>query len=127
MKFREKPISSCLGDLLVYPVRVPNGKLPKGTKLSKTHLQSLRSMGIEHLLVASLQKNDMIYIYSDGFQDQFGGENGKKYMAANFKKFLLKISKEEEKKQNKLLEIELANWMKNEEQIDDICIMGVRV
>ena len=59
MKFGEKPISSCLGDLLVYPVRVPNGKLPKGTKLSKTHLQSLRSMGIEHLLVASLQKDDI--------------------------------------------------------------------
>ena len=74
-----------------------------------------------------LQKNDMIYIYSDGYQDQFGGKNGKKYMAANFKKLLLKISKEEEKKQSKLLEIELANWMKNEEQIDDICIMGVRV
>ena len=39
----------------------------------------------------------MIYIYSDGYQDQFGGENGKKYMTANFKKLLLKISKEEEK------------------------------
>ena len=47
-------------------------------------------------------------------------------MAAKFKKFLLKISKEDEKRQSKLLEIELANWMKNEEQIDDICIMGVR-
>ena len=43
------------------------------------------------------------------------------------KKIPPKISKEEEKKQNKLLEIELANWMKNEDQIDDICIMGVRV
>ena len=74
-----------------------------------------------------LKKDDMIYIYSDGYQDQFGGENGKKYMTANFKKLLLKISKEEEKKQNILLEIELANWMKNEEQIDDICIMGVRI
>jgi hypothetical protein len=48
-------------------------------------------------------------------------------MTANFKKLLIKISKEEEKKQNKLLEIELANWMQKEEQIDDICIMGVRV
>jgi serine phosphatase RsbU (regulator of sigma subunit) len=74
-----------------------------------------------------LKKDDMIYIYSDGYQDQFGGENGKKYMTANFKKLLIKISKEEEKKQNKLLEIELANWMQKEEQIDDICIMGVRV
>ena len=61
------------------------------------------------------------YDYSSDF------ENGKKYMAANFKKLLLKLSKEDEKKQNKLLEIELANWMKNQEQIDDICIMGVRV
>ena len=74
-----------------------------------------------------LQKNDMIYIYSDGYQDQFGGKKGKKYMRSNFKKLLLKISNEDEKKQNKLLEIELANWMKNEDQIDDICIMGVRV
>ncbi len=74
-----------------------------------------------------LKKDDMIYIYSDGYQDQFGGQNGKKYMAAKFKKLLFKISKEDEKRQNKLLEIELANWMKNEEQIDDICIMGVRV
>ena len=74
-----------------------------------------------------LKKDDMIYIYSDGYQDQFGGDNGKKYMTANFKKLLLKISKEEEKKQNKLLEIELANWIQKEEQIDDICIMGVRV
>jgi ligand-binding sensor domain-containing protein/serine phosphatase RsbU (regulator of sigma subunit) len=74
-----------------------------------------------------LKKDDMIYIYSDGYQDQFGGDNGKKYMTANFKKLLLKISKEDEKKQNKLLEIELANWMQKEEQIDDICVMGVRV
>ena len=74
-----------------------------------------------------LKKDDMIYIYSDGYQDQFGGDNGKKYMTANFKNLLLKISKEEEKKQNKLLELELANWMQKEEQIDDICIMGVRV
>jgi hypothetical protein len=40
---------------------------------------------------------------------------------------LKKISKEEVKKQNELLELELSNWMKNEEQIDDICIMGVRI
>ena len=100
----------------------------------KTFKGDSQAVGLETINIkpfkkhtVKLQKNDMIYIYSDGYQDQFGGKNGKKYMAANFKKFLLKISKEEEKKQSKLLEIELANWMKNEEQIDDICIMGVRV
>ena len=59
MKFGEKPIGACLGDLLVHSVRFPNGKLPKGTKLSKAHIQSLRSMGIERVLVASLQKEDV--------------------------------------------------------------------
>jgi ligand-binding sensor domain-containing protein/serine phosphatase RsbU (regulator of sigma subunit) len=100
----------------------------------KTYKGDSQAVGLETVNIkpftkhiVKLQKNDMIYIYSDGYQDQFGGENGKKYMAANFKKLLLKLSKEDEKKQNKLLEIELANWMKNQEQIDDICIMGVRV
>ena len=74
-----------------------------------------------------LKKDDMVYIYSDGYQDQFGGENGKKYKTANFKKLLLKISSQNEKKQLKLLEIEFANWMKNEDQIDDVCVMGVRI
>ena len=40
----------------------------------------------------------MIYIYSDGYQDQFGGENGKKYMTANFKKLLLKIEVKKKRK-----------------------------
>ncbi|MAW84606.1 MAG: hypothetical protein CL832_09475 [Crocinitomicaceae bacterium] len=100
----------------------------------KTYKGDSQAVGLETVNIkpfkkhsVKLQKNDMIYIYSDGYQDQFGGQNGKKYMAAKFKKLLLKISKEDEKRQNKLLEIELANWMKNEEQIDDICIMGVRV
>ena len=74
-----------------------------------------------------LKKDDMVYIYSDGYQDQFGGENGKKYKTTNFKKLLIKISSQDEKKQLKLLEIEFANWMKNEDQIDDVCVMGVRI
>ena len=74
-----------------------------------------------------LKKGDMVYIYSDGYQDQFGGDNGKKYMTTNFKKLLLRVSKEDERKQNKLLEKELGNWMKNEAQIDDICVMGLRI
>ena len=48
-------------------------------------------------------------------------------MTANFKKLLLRVSKVDERKQNKLLEKELSNWMKNEAQIDDICVMGLRI
>jgi serine phosphatase RsbU (regulator of sigma subunit) len=74
-----------------------------------------------------LKKNDMLYIYSDGYQDQFGGEKGKKYMAAKFKNQLLKISKETEDQQLSLLHKEFSSWIKDYEQVDDVCVMGVRI
>ena len=73
-----------------------------------------------------LQKNDMIYIFSDGFADQFGGEKGKKYMAGKFKKFLISIYKLSPQKQKEALEKEFKKWKGNEEQIDDVCIIGLR-
>ena len=74
-----------------------------------------------------LKKDDMLYIYSDGYQDQFGGERGKKYMAAKFKNQLLKMSKETEEQQLSLLDQEFSSWIQDYEQIDDVCVMGVRV
>ena len=74
-----------------------------------------------------LKKNDMLYIYSDGYQDQFGGAKGKKYMAAKFKKQLLKMSNESTEKQMTILEEEFESWSQNYEQIDDVCVMGVRI
>jgi serine phosphatase RsbU (regulator of sigma subunit) len=74
-----------------------------------------------------LKKDDMLYIYSDGYQDQFGGEKGKKYMAAKFKKKLLKMSKETEEQQLVMLDQEFSSWINNYEQIDDVCVMGVRI
>ena len=53
-----------------------------------------------------LQKNDMIYIFSDGFADQFGGEKGKKYLAGKFKKFLISINYLTSQKQKLALEKE---------------------
>ena len=74
-----------------------------------------------------LKKDDMLYIYSDGYQDQFGGERGKKYMAAKFKNQLLKMSKETEDQQLSLLDQEFSSWIQDYEQIDDVCVMGVRI
>ncbi|MDA9190099.1 molybdopterin-binding/glycosyltransferase family 2 protein [Alphaproteobacteria bacterium] len=59
MKFGEKPIADCLGDLLVHSAKTPDGKLPKGTKLTQNHIDILRLSGSENLLVASLQEDDM--------------------------------------------------------------------
>jgi serine phosphatase RsbU (regulator of sigma subunit) len=73
-----------------------------------------------------LEHGDMIYLYSDGYPDQFGGEKGGKYKARPFKNYLTRISGEPVKKQAALLETELLNWMGDEPQVDDILITGIR-
>jgi len=74
-----------------------------------------------------VKEGDMLYLFSDGFHDQFGGDKGKKYMSGKFYKFLLSISKEDTEKQSKLIENEFERWRGNIEQIDDVCVMGVKV
>ncbi|MEX2379870.1 MAG: SpoIIE family protein phosphatase [Vicingaceae bacterium] len=74
-----------------------------------------------------LQKGDQVYIFSDGYADQFGGPRGKKFMYKRFRDLLVKSSAESIDKQKEDLQIALNNWMKDEEQVDDILVIGVRV
>lgn len=70
---------------------------------------------------------DMLYVFSDGYSDQFGGDKGKKYYAANFQKLLLKIKNFPLEEQKQMLIKEFNEWKGDNEQIDDICIIGVRI
>ena len=74
-----------------------------------------------------IKKGDVIYLFSDGYADQFGGSKGKKFMYGKFKKLLLSIHEKEMAEQKRILDDTLKDWMIGQEQIDDICIMGVRV
>lgn len=74
-----------------------------------------------------LQKGDVFYIFSDGFQDQFGGEDGSKFKTKNFKKLLLEIHHKPMEEQHKILEETIDDWRGRWEQVDDIIVMGVRV
>jgi serine phosphatase RsbU (regulator of sigma subunit) len=74
-----------------------------------------------------LEKGDTIYIFSDGFPDQFGGEKGKKYKSGNFKKFLVSIQEHPMEKQRELLNTEFESWKGKLEQIDDVCVIGVKI
>jgi serine phosphatase RsbU (regulator of sigma subunit) len=74
-----------------------------------------------------LKKNDMLYAFSDGYPDQFGGPQGKKFMIRNFKNLLLKVHDLSLEEQKQLLEKTLNDWMQDYNQIDDILVMGVRV
>jgi serine phosphatase RsbU (regulator of sigma subunit) len=74
----------------------------------------------------SLEKNDMIYLITDGYPDQFGGYNERKLKYKPFKDILLRIYDKEMSKQMEVLEEELNKWKGNLNQIDDILIIGFK-
>jgi serine phosphatase RsbU (regulator of sigma subunit) len=74
-----------------------------------------------------LNSNDRLYVFSDGFPDQFGGPKGKKYMYGKFKRFLIQIHQKPMEEQNLLLKNEFQAWLGQEPQVDDVCIIGLKV
>ena len=74
-----------------------------------------------------VQKGDTIYIFSDGFADQFGGPRGSKYMKYNLKRLLSEIYTKPMSEQRNILEKEFEKWKGSADQIDDVTILGVRV
>ena len=77
--------------------------------------------------LVEVKKDDMIYMYSDGFQDQFGGLKDKKFMSLKFKNLLKDISHHSSQNQYLTLKKEFNQWKGSREQIDDVCVMGVRI
>jgi tetratricopeptide (TPR) repeat protein len=75
----------------------------------------------------SVEKDDVLYIFTDGYVDQFGGPKGKKMMASRFKKLLMEIHQLDIKEQLKKLDDYFESWRTEEEQIDDVCVIGIRV
>ncbi len=74
-----------------------------------------------------LEPGDTIYIFSDGYVDQFGGEKGKKYKARAFRELLLSIQHETMEQQRKRIDTTFESWKGDFEQVDDVCVIGVRV
>lgn len=74
-----------------------------------------------------LEKGEIIYLFSDGFIDQFGGPKNKKYMRGRFKKLLLSIHDKKLSEQRSILENEFNTWKQDYEQIDDVCVMGLKI
>jgi len=74
-----------------------------------------------------LEEDDSIYLFTDGFADQFGGEKGKKYKYKPFKKLLSELTSSPIKEHGTMIEKEFNDWRGDLEQIDDVCIIGVKV
>ncbi len=74
-----------------------------------------------------LQKGDQVYTLTDGFQDQFGGPKGKKYMIKNMREFILSNSHLSMQEQHQKINKVFSNWKGELEQVDDVCVIGVKV
>jgi len=76
---------------------------------------------------AKIQKSDILYLFSDGYVDQFGGDNDKKFSAVRFKELLEEIYDEPMQKQKEILDSTFNEWRASEEQIDDVLVMGIKI
>lgn len=74
-----------------------------------------------------LCKGDLIYTLTDGFADQFGGLNGKKFKSKQLQNKLIEISDKPMSIQKQILHDEFESWKNNLEQVDDVCIVGIKI
>ena len=124
MTAREVQFSSALRNLIV----VSDNKLEKieGNKfpIGGAQLDTERIF-TNHLKF--LKKGDMIYMFSDGYADQFGGEKGKKFMIKKLHETLLHVNTLSMQEQRTSLHKSLEDWKGNHSQVDDVLVIGIRV
>jgi serine phosphatase RsbU (regulator of sigma subunit) len=98
----------------IKPDKMPVGKSDKQDQSFNTH-------------TLELQKGDTIYTLTDGFPDQFGGPNGKKFMSKKLKELLLANVHLPIDQQKELLDSTFKNWVGDLEQVDDVTVIGIRI
>ncbi len=97
-------------------------------KADKMHVgKAFNTTGLFTYYEMDLQKGDCIYTFSDGYSDQFGGPNRKRFKSVQLKELLLHISEKPMPEQRSILNDKFESWKGNIEQIDDVLVIGVRV
>ena len=105
---------------------VKNGTLIE-FKADKTPISYSRVMAPYTNNIIDIEKGDYIYIFSDGFADQFGGPDNKKFRYSQFRNLLIRLNGEPMKKQKKILETTFYEWKGNHDQVDDVLVIGIRI
>lgn len=108
----------------LYFVRDGELEILKGDKFSVGGVSKRKKIFTTHKI--KLQKGDMAYLFSDGYPDQFGGPNGKKFMTKYVGKMVKQIATLPIKDQRKIVIKSLTEWMGDEEQVDDILFTGIK-
>jgi serine phosphatase RsbU (regulator of sigma subunit)/Tfp pilus assembly protein PilF len=104
---------------------VPELKEIKGDKMPVGYYQGKDKTFVNHEI--QLEIGDTFYIFSDGFVDQKGGTENKKFLSKNFKKMLLEIHDQAMHEQKDILDKTFSDWMGKNDQLDDVLVIGVRV
>ncbi|MES2763349.1 MAG: tetratricopeptide repeat protein [Bacteroidota bacterium] len=111
---------------LIYQVRNNELKVIKGDKhpIGSFYGEKLKPFTNIKLDVA---KEDIVYLFSDGYADQFGGEKGKKFKYKQLEDMLVSNSKKPMSEQRKLISSTFDDWKGSLEQIDDVCVIGIKL
>ena len=99
-------------------IELPKDKMPVG-KGEKTESFTLQTIEVN--------KGDVLYLYTDGYADQFGGPKGKKFKYKALNDLLLANSAKEPNEQLQILNQSFLNWRGDLEQVDDVCIIGIKI
>ena len=100
-------------------IKIQGDKMPIGIHVSTISPFTNNSIPI--------REGDLIYLFSDGYADQFGGPKGKKFMYRPFQDLLLEIHKEPMERQKELLERKFHDWRGDREQVDDVLVIGLKI
>ena len=110
-----KPTNN-LDDVII--THLPYDKMPvgKGERIDNFKLNTI-----------DISSNQFLYLYTDGYPDQFGGPNGKKFKSKQLDELLLANYTLPLTQQSDLLNNQLENWKGNLEQVDDVCVIGIKL
>ncbi|MCE3280569.1 MAG: protein serine/threonine phosphatase [Bacteroidetes bacterium] len=110
----------------IYIITEGQMKVVKATKLTIGSIQEEVKYLPEHHSIP-LKKGDCFYIFSDGYADQFGGADNKKFKTSRMQDLLLSINNKPMPEQKTLIHKAFADWKGNNEQVDDVLVIGIRV
>ena len=106
-------------DSISYAERIQAAMLPLGYYQGKDRAFTNHDI--------KLEQGDTIYLFSEGFIDQKGGMDGKRFLSKNFKDLLIEIQDQAMHDQKDILDKRLSDWMASNSQVDDILVIGVRM
>jgi serine phosphatase RsbU (regulator of sigma subunit) len=96
----------------------------KGDRMPLSHHPKMTGFSSREI---KIRRNDRVYLFTDGYMDQFGGQEVKKFRRSQFKEVLIRIHKKPLNVQKRLLQDAYLTWRGKEEQVDDITVVGLKL